>query len=378
MLKKFFLIVVLCALTYASLAQIHVTFKLKQPVKPKVPVGNLFLAGSFNRWNPNDTVYRFSRLSDEDYSLEKNLPAGNYAYKITRGDWKNVESGLNGATIANRNLVLSKDTVVVLDVLSWADDFEKITKHTASVNVKIIDTAFKIPQLGKTRRVWIYLPPSYQHSKAFYPVIYMHDGQNLFDGATSGFGEWKIDESLDSLALAGNKECIVVGIDHGGNDRLKEYDPYDSEYGKGEGKAYVDFLVDNLKPYIDQHFRTKPDAKNTTIAGSSMGGLISMYAVMRYPKVYGNAGIFSPAFWIAKNIKTDLDSLKIQLTKNKFYFVAGALESKTMVSDMNEIYQQLNPNGRRQNVKLVVKADGEHKEWFWSREFVDFYNFIAR
>lgn len=378
MLKTVFLFIALLAFTCLSKAQIRVAFNLKQNTAYKFKDSIFFLAGNFNNWNPGDTAYRFISVAPNTYRLQRNLPAGNYQYKVTRGNWKNVESGPNGVAIANRTFTLASDTNIALTVVSWADEFETIPKHTASKNVKLIDTAFKIPQLGKTRRIWIYLPPSYELSKAHYPVIYMQDGQNLFDEATSGFGEWKIDELLDQLAAKGSKESIVVGIDHGGEDRLKEYNPYNSQFGVGQGTAYVDFLAQTLKPYIDQHYRTKTDAKNTSVAGSSMGGLISMYAVMRYPKVYGNAGIFSPAFWLAKNIESDLKSTKQQLRKNKFYFVAGALESKSMVSDMNSIYQLLNSANKLPNVKLVVKNDGEHKEWFWSREFVDFYNFIAK
>ena len=166
--------------------------------------------------------------------------------------------------------------------------------HTASFNVKVMDTAFFMPQLNRTRRIWIYLPPSYRATKIYYPVLYMHDGQNLFDNATSYSGEWGIDEYLDSIFTLGKKEVIVVGIDNGLSKRMNEYNPYSfRQYGKGEGDEYVDFLVKNLKPFIDKHYRTLPGKKDTYIAGSSMGGLISLYAVLKYPAVFGGAGIFS-------------------------------------------------------------------------------------
>ena len=379
MFRKIYLFIVLVHLTAFGFAQIKVSYRYKVEVGKIDTSINYFVAGNFNNWKPNDTAFQFKRKADGFYVLEKNLPAGNYEYKLTKGDWKSVETGFNGETLANRKLILKADTLIEILVSNWADHFRRSKPlSTATPNVKIIDTAFNIPQLGKKRKIWIYLPPNYDNKKVKYPVIYMHDGQNLFDEATSGFGEWKVDEILNELAKKGGRGFIVVGIAHGNSDRLKEYNPYDSQYGKGEGKQYVDFLVKTLKPYIDKNYRTKKDFKNTSIAGSSMGGLISMYAVVRYPKIFGNAGVFSPAFWIGKSILDDLKIAQHQIRNHKIYFVAGEQESKTMVSDMKDVYQILNPSGKYKNIRLLTKTDGEHKEWFWSREFVDFYKFIAK
>jgi len=149
----------------------------------------------------------------------------------------------------------------------------------------------------------------------------MHDGQNLFDEATSGFGEWGIDEYLDSLFLKGGRESIVVGIYNGSNKRMNEYNPYYfAQFGNGEGKEYVDFLVKTLKPYIDKHFHTFTDKENTFIAGSSMGGIISLYAVIKYPLVFGGAGIFSPAFWTADGIDKDVNLLSSKVNSKLFFY----------------------------------------------------------
>ncbi|MFD0941894.1 alpha/beta hydrolase [Pedobacter boryungensis] len=359
-------------------AQVKVRFELQNIPQSKDTIAEYFVAGNFNNWKPNDPEYQFSKRNSLTYVLEKQLSINVYEYKITRGSWEKVETNSKGNAIGNRSLNLKKDTIVKISVSNFADQFKKeLPKHTSSVNVHIIDTAFLIPQLATKRRVWIYLPPSYASSTKKYPVLYMHDGQNLFDQLTSGYGEWGVDELLDSLSAKGQEEFIVVGIDHGGSERLKEYNPYDSEYGKGKGKDYVDFLVHNLKPFIDQHYRTEKDAKNTAIAGSSMGGLISMYAIATYPKVFGKAGIFSPAFWIGKTIETDVQNAFKNLNGSKIYLVAGDLESKTMISDMKNVFQLLNPTGKNKNIRVVEKADGKHSEWFWHREFVDFYKFIS-
>src|SRR2546423_2104431 len=139
-----------------------------------------------------------------------------YEYKITKGGWDKVERKKDGSDIQNRFFKLTSDTAISISIEEWADRFPvKPRAHTASKNVHIIDTAFVIPQLNRVRRVWIYLPPDYSSSKKNYPVLYMHDGQNVFDDATSFAGEWGVDETLDSLSRVNKKyEAIVVAIDH--------------------------------------------------------------------------------------------------------------------------------------------------------------------
>ena len=204
-----------------------------------------------------------------------------------------------------------------------------------------------------------------------YNVLYMHDGQNLFDALTSSFGEWGVDEMMDTVKL--RKQCIIVGIDHGDSKRLTEYNPYKSRFGEGEGDAYVDFLVHTLKPQIDQRFRTKADVANTSIAGSSMGGLISLYAVLKYPTVFGNAGVFSPAFWIAPELKNKIE--RMSGFKQAVYFVCGELEGDQMTKDMRQLYLLLQQKGLKRTVYKQVK-DGQHNERFWQSEIDDFYEWL--
>ena len=231
-----------------------------------------------------------------------------------------------------------------------------------------------MPQLGRQRRIWIYLPADYFSSKNKYPVIYMHDGQNLFDSYSSGYGEWGIDEFLDKVSPG--KKCIVVGIDHGGSERIAEYDPYDSKYGKGRGTDYTEFLVKTLKPYIDANYRTRKDARNTTIAGSSIGGLISMYAAIKYPDVFGNAGIFSPAFWIAPEIY-DLAKQSLFNKKSRFYFVCGDAESDLMVSDMKRMAAIVQGKGTSpQNSPVTVIKSASHNEKQWNSDWPGFYKWL--
>jgi predicted alpha/beta superfamily hydrolase len=204
----------------------------------------------------------------------------------------------------------------------------------------------------------------------------MHDGQNVFDDATSAYGEWGVDEALDTLGPK-RKEIIVVGIDNGDNKRLNEYSPYDMEkYGKGEGDQYVDFLVQTLKPYIDKHYRTRRNKTNTFTAGSSMGGLISFYAILKYPKVFGGAGVFSPAFWIAPQLKS-IHPKQAKKVKGKIYFYAGGQESETMVTDMLNVFDQMRQLSKAK-IKTVIRAEGKHNEPAWRQEFPLFYHWIIQ
>jgi predicted alpha/beta superfamily hydrolase len=231
-----------------------------------------------------------------------------------------------------------------------------------------------MPQLGRTRRVWVYLPPDYETSGRRYAVLYMHDGQNLFDDATSYAGEWGIDETLDSLHTRGVEVPIVVGVDHGGARRFDEYSPWrHPQHGGGEGDAYVDFLVHTLKPQIDARYRTRPGRESTIVAGSSMGGLISLYAALRHPEVFGAAGVFSPALWVAPDAYAHARDFGPHRPGPRLYFVSGALEGsapRQYVHDQERMVRTLEAAGFDETrLQAHVRADGTHTEGFWRREF---------
>ena len=340
----------------------------------------VYLAGSFNNWEPKNENYRFKR-EPYGFSLNVTLNAGSYEYKITRGGWDKVETQKTGAGIQNRQLVVRGNDTVQIKVESWQDKFPShmIQKtSTASSHVCVLDTAFSIPQLNRTRRVWIYLPADYCESKKKYPVLYMHDGQNVFDNLTSFSGEWGVDEFLDTTTLA---QCIVVAIDHGGNRRLNEYNGYDNpRFGTGEGKMYVDFLVHTLRPFINKNYRVKKDREDTWIAGSSMGGLISFYAILQYPKVFGGAGVFSPAFWTAPGIFEDIKNKGAEV-KGSIYFMCGKKEGSNeedrnrMVSDMLKAFQEM-AKVSKAKMESVIRDEGLHNEATWRKEFPLFYEWI--
>lgn len=375
-LKKHLFVALLLFISTASFAQYKVTFLVKQSSLLH-SMDHLFVAGNFNMWNPGDSSYQLKPDESGISKITLSLPAGNYEYKFTRGNWLKSETDTAGKGTGNRTLNLESDTTISVNILGWADDFKsnQITaakNHSASKNVKIMDTAFFIPQLKRNRRIWLYLPPDYATSKKKYGVLYMQDGQNLFDNATSYSGEWGVDEYLDSIFKKGKKEVIVVGIDNGLAKRMNEYNPWPFQnFGEGEGDQYVDFLVKTLKPYIDKHYRTLKDKSNTFIAGSSMGGLISLYAVLKYPQVYGGAGIFSPAFWTASGI----DSAVIAQAKKvntKLFFYAGGKEGDLMIPDMKRIEKEIKERSSSP-IQEKIDPDAHHNEAAWRKYFPDFY-----
>ncbi len=248
-------------------------------------------------------------------------------------------------------------------------EVEIAKESTAQPNVIILDKQFEMPGLDRNRQIRIYLPPNYKKSDKKYPVLYMHDAQNLFDDATAYSGEWGVDESLNELAKASGPELIVVGIDNGGEKRMNELSPWENkEFGKAEGKEYMEFIVNQIKPYIDTTYRTLSDRDNTAIMGSSMGGLISHYAIHKYPAVFGKAGIFSPSFWYSKKVYSftkDNPAPK----DSRLFFVVGKKEG-TMVPMAKKMYNQIvSSKHPSDNIIITIDPEGIHSEGSWKKQF---------
>ena len=241
---------------------------------------------------------------------------------------------------------------------------------TALPNVVILKPPLAIPGLDRQRTIRLYLPPGYKSSDQRYPVLYMHDGQNLFDDATSFVGEWGVDESLDALAVTRKLELIVVGIDHGGEKRIAELSPWDNpKYGKAEGKAYMEFVVKVVKPYIDSHFRTLPDRENTAIMGSSLGALISHYAIYQYPEIFSKAGLLSPAYWFSAEVYA-LTAARVLPHDTKIYFAVGGREGRDTVDNVKRMVALVRQKSLPQeNTFLKITPDAEHNETAWRAEF---------
>lgn len=344
---------------------------------------DIYVSGNFNNWNPADEKYKLKPFAGGRKSIViKDLPAGTYAFKFTRGSNDKLECTADGRNLEDRVIEVNGDVSQDFTVAGWKDDYPIHPKpFTASPNVRVLDTAFTIPQLNRKRKIWIYLPKGYATVGRAYPVLYMQDGQNLFNEQTAYAGEWGVDEALDSIQRITGKECIVVGIDNGGDKRMSEYTPYDFIANKtaikAEGKEYVDFIVQTLKPFIDSKYRTKKSAEFTSIAGSSLGGLISYYAILKYPDVFGSAGIFSPSFWVSSQAFTDAEQF-VTKASPRFYLYAGGKESATMVSDMKKIATALSSKNDKYQITTLVDPNGEHNEKNWRREFPRFFMWLMQ
>ena len=263
-----------------------------------------------------------------------------------------------------------KNVIIVL--LFLATSSLSFGQSSASRKVKIFD--IEAPQLDTLRTIRVYLPTGYESTDEKYPVLYMHDAQNLFDTATAFSGEWRVDEFLDSQK---GQKVIVVGIDHGNEKRIAELTPFPHEkYGGGEAAAYVDFIRETLKPHIDSTYRTLTAAENTAVMGSSLGGLVSFYAALKYPEVFGMAGVFSPSFWFSEEIYDFAEASEISKDA-RFYFLGGTSEDETLVSKIREMEELLLKKGLSEdNILVKIVEGGEHNESFWSSEFPEAFQWL--
>lgn len=363
-----------CTLSIWLSAQ--VTFLVDQ-VPANTPVGDsLYIAGTFNGWDPGSAAHILTGHGNGMYSIT--LPvSGTVKYKFTRGSWTKVEGDSSGTFRPDREATVTAGDTLHHTILSWEDLGGGGSQSTAAANVHIDSQNFYIPQLNRTRRIWVYLPPDYGATTRDYPVLYMHDGQNVFDAATSFAGEWKVDETLNQLYAQGDSGIIVVAIDNGGVNRIDEYSPWvNPQYGGGEGDEYVDFIVQTLKPYIDQKFRTKSGRKYTGIMGSSMGGLISFYAALEYDDVFSRAGIFSPSLWFSNQTFTFAQN-HIKQFPTRLYFLMGGQEGASAIQDMQSMVQLLEGKGYGSGEIIgKVTPGGTHSEGFWASEFGEAYQWL--
>jgi predicted alpha/beta superfamily hydrolase len=339
---------------------------------------SIYLAGNINDWNPGNDGFVMQPDGFGAYQLIIPEGTGTAEYKFTRGSWATVEGNASGGFLPNRTFIFTGSPQTInLTIQSW-EDITGGNNSTAASNVQILSPNFYIPQLDRNRRIWLYLPPDYFLSTKNYPVLYMKDGQNLFDNLTSFSGEWQVDETLNLLFEQGDYGAIVVGIDNGGSERLNEYSPWvNAQYGGGQGDEYMAFIAETLKPYIDENFRTRPEPKMNALIGSSMGALIATYGASEYPNLFGKIGSFSPAYWFAlSDLNTYLGNPS-DLSNLRIYFVAGQNESTAMVPNINTIRTTMQNNGLSiSNTFTKFDSYGTHTEGYWRGEFGAAYQWL--
>ncbi|QCK15948.1 alpha/beta hydrolase [Mangrovivirga cuniculi] len=245
-------------------------------------------------------------------------------------------------------------------------------KSTANDLVFIYNDSLSSEYINGKKRIIIALPPTYFNStEKNYPVLYLMDGQNLFDSNTSFAGEWNADKSLENT----QSDIIIVGIDNGGEERINDYTPRSHEkYGGGNGRNYLKFINNEVKPLIDKKLRTNPGRNHTYIGGSSLGGLISLYAIINHEEQYSKGIIFSPSFWFDEKIMEEL--IEWQPKENvKLFMLVGGKEGETMVPDTEKAYEILK---QKENVfvRHITDPEGEHKEIFWNKYFEQALEFL--
>ncbi len=257
------------------------------------------------------------------------------------------------------------------EILPYFDFAKREAQHVVG-DVRIVPQAWS-PQLANKRDVLIYLPPSYATSEKKYPVLYMQDGQNLFDHLTAYAGQdWQVDETMERLSAEGY-EAIVVGIYHGGDARLNEYNPFPGKW-HSLGNEYIKFLCESLKPFIDRHFRTHTEPNATGILGSSMGGLISLYAFLSRPDIFGLCGALSPSLFVGRN------AILKYARQAPFHVGKIYLDNGTREPSARPLYEVLRAKGYRErtDLKYVAEHGGKHTESAWARRLPGAIRFLLK
>lgn len=296
------LVGVLPASTAPASANCQVTFVVNLP--PGTPAdARVFIAGShptLGDWQPGKI--ELARKGNQARGVFA-LPANStIEYKFTLGGWERGELGDDGQDRPNRRLRVgpsaTSETCTVSAFKQPGND--PTGGHT------LTGTIVPHPQFASkhvtARDIWVYLPPDYHRTEARYPVLYLHDGNNCFDSATAfGGNEWRADETLERLIRAGTLPPIIAVAVANTAARMDDYTPVRDAQGRGgKADAYGRFLVEELKPFIDATYRTKADAANTGLLGSSLGGLVTMYFACKYPNVFTRLGVISPSVWWAE------------------------------------------------------------------------------
>jgi predicted alpha/beta superfamily hydrolase len=335
----------------------------------------VFITGNtpeLGNWNPNKiSLYR---VNDSTWSkVFEFLEGETIKYKLTLGSWEKEALNEKGQKSGNNILKISDDTVLVFNITNWGYSQTNISGQITG-NVRY-HKKFK----GRSvlpRDIIVWLPPGYDSlSDKYYPVLYMHDGQNVFDPLTSSFGvDWQIDEVADSLIRARSiQEIIIVGI-YNTEDRGSEYN--DTELGQ----TYINFMIEELKPFIDMTYRTLPDSKNTAVCGSSSGGLISFIMGWEYPDVFSKSACFSPAFKISNiNYVAPVENYMGAKKNLKVFIYNGGIGlEERLQPGIDEMMLILKEKGYVENQDLLFIKDSsaEHNEYVWAKNVYRFLEYF--
>ena len=360
------------------------TFRVRVP-EYTPPDAKLYIAGNIpalGPWDPGKV--ELGRIGDGLYAITLVLPVGtDLRFKFKRGTWESVEKGPRFEEIADRTHIVVGDESVQIDVANWRDFSAGPDRGTITGDVEILND-FEATRLGNRRPIIVLLPPGYRdETDRRYPVLYMHDGQNLFDASTSFIGvEWGVDEATVRLIEEGQVEpLIIVGI-YNTSNRAYEYTPAgDSTTGEGGGaELYADFIINDLKPFIDENYRTKPDRANTGVMGSSLGGVCSLYLGWEHRDVFSRIGAMSTSYgWanqdIVRRIKARAPAGGTRIWMDMGTAEDGRDRDGDGVSDIIELHRVVRDTlvgygmklGR--DLKYVEDEGAVHNEHAWASRF---------
>lgn len=255
---------------------------------------------------------------------------------------------------------------------------------------KIESFEMDIPQLNRTRTVWVYLPDNYKSSGEPLPVIYMHDGQNLFYDKLTAYGmAWHVDAALDKLYSSTGMSAIVVGVECNEKRRFSEYSPWRIDFRAvrsrrpldkcnrgGEGKKYAEFFAKTLKPTIDSKYNTDKERNATAIIGSSMGGLISCFVGLTYQRIYETMGLFSTFTAFNQRAFDRFVRKTPQSLPQHTLVYCGGKENLPGITDKHQVkcsvqlYKTLSKRGIES--ELLLNSEFEHNEKAWDIYFLKF------
>ncbi len=376
-------IALLAVLLALQARAVNITFRVQVPTSTP-SADTIYIAGNFQGWLPGDPAYALAKQSDGTHQITLNLPAGTQIqYKFTRGSWASVEKGANGEEIANRVYTPQNTATLNLSVANWADRNAAIAGHVES---------FTFAPFMNGRKCWVYLPPDYFTSNNRYPVLYMHDGQNLFDPATSFAGEWKVDETCESLIASGQiPPIIVVGIENNGSTRCFDYTPYSTTNLScgGGADALLTAIRDVLIPEVNQRYRTRTGPEYTYMAGSSLGGVLSAYAGFAYGQTFSRVAAISPSYWAQAPLYNFIATTGRPSCLTHFYQDMGTIEAGSTtdansngiddyIETLRDMKAVLEGVGFTDNLdmKSVEAAGNVHNEFYWSQRFPSILKFL--
>ena len=375
-MKKFLQIFILTIFNQLLFSQVKLDITVIAPgltdMEKVFITGNQTMLGD---WNPG--LISLDKVNDSTWNKAFIFPINStLEFKFTKGSWGKEALNREGKIPGNTNLHIVKDTTFYCRVTNWSDTLLTVSGMITG-NVKY-HPSFK----GKNilpRDIIVWLPPGYDSlPDKKYPVLYMQDGQNIFDPSTSSFGiDWQIDETADSLIKENSiGEIIIVGIYNTYKRRI-EYSRSDTGY------FYMKFIVDELKPFIDSNYRTFRDRKNTAVCGSSLGGLISFMLLWEYSDIFSKAACFSPAFKIDSTYNLDfvtpVESYSGPKKAIKIYIYNGGVDLEAELQPgVDEMIAALKDKGYELDKDILWIKDNSagHNEAAWAKKVYQFLEFF--